>query len=129
MCKIPQGNTSSMIAVINILCLAFGFFITWKLFRDRLGIKKLGVICVALILGFSLVYLFAKSFAVGFVLLPSQTALAEPENAMSMSLAIIKVALVFFPLCYVFEWWYYRKNPDIDPYTGKKKEPAENDES
>ena len=110
-----------MIAIINILCLAFGFLITWKFVRDRLAIRQLGVICVSMVLGFSFVYLCAKYFAVGFVLLPSQTALLEPETAMAMALAIMKVSLLIFPVCYIFEWWYYRKNPDIDPYTGKKR--------
>ena len=66
---------------------------------------------------------------VGFVLLPTQPALNDPENAATMALIVMKITAVFFPFCYTFEWWYYRKHPDIDPYTGKKKEVADDDKA
>ena len=114
-----------MTAIVNILCLMFGFFITWKFVRDHLGIKQLGVYCIAIGLNFSFVYFCAKYFDIGFVLLPSQSILSSSEAAMGMSLAIVKALVFIFPVCYIFEWWYYRKHPDIDPYTGKKKESAD----
>ena len=58
----------------------------------------------------------------GFVLLPSKTSLFQPETAMAMSLAMIKTTFFIFPICYILEWWYYRKHPDVNSYTGKKKQ-------
>jgi len=55
-------------------------------------------------------------------LLPNQEGLKDPEIAMKVSIILIKISVAFFPACYLFEWWYYRKHPDIDSYTGKKKE-------
>jgi hypothetical protein len=113
--------------VVNLLCFALGFWISWKFVQGKLGMKQLSETCVSLFLTFAFIFSCAKYFDVGFHLLPQQEALKAPEATMRMSVAIMKVILVFFPICYIFEWWYYRKNPDIDPYTGKKKEPVDDD--
>lgn len=117
-----------MTIILNILCFAIGFLISWNLVKGKLGIKQLSETCISLALTFLFVYFCAKYFGTGFALLPGQEGLKEPEVAMQVSLILIKIALVLFPICYVFEWWYYRKHPNIDPYTGKKKEPSDGDD-
>ncbi|QYY34819.1 hypothetical protein [Ruficoccus sp. ZRK36] len=107
--------------IINILCFAGGIFIAIKLFKDRWGIKQLGVICIGMALLSGLCYICARYLNVGFVLLPTQPALKDPANAMKVTALMFKTGLAFFPLAYIFEWWYYKKHPDIDPYSGKSK--------
>lgn len=116
-----------MSIVVNLLCFALGFWISWKYVRGKLGMKQLAETCVSLFLTFSFIFACAKYISIGFHLLPQQEALKAPEATMKMSVAMMKVALVFFPICYIFEWWYYRNKTDIDPYTGKKKEPESDD--
>jgi hypothetical protein len=113
-----------MIAIINIFCFFIAFIVTWKLVRGRFGIKQLGVICIIIGLNFSLVYLCAKYLGIGFELLPTQPSLSLPETAMKISLEMVEIVLCAFPICYIFEWWYYRKHPDLNSYTGKKKKEA-----
>ena len=118
-----------MSAVINILCFIVSFVLVWIFLRDRLGIKQLGVICFSFGLYSLLNYGLAKYFNIGISIIPTIPDLNDPENAANVSLSMLKTAIVFFPFCYAFEWWYYRKHPDIDPYTGKKKEVADDDKA
>ena len=110
-----------MNAIINLLSFAIVFYISWKFIKDRWGIKQLSLLCIDLGIFFAITYLLGKHFGIVFALLPTLPGLNEAENSMKVASAMVKTALVFLPICYVFEWWYYKKNPNINPYTGKQK--------
>ena len=86
-----------MSAIINIFCFVFAFLVIWKFVRHWLGIKRYGVIIMMIGLNFSFIYLCAKYFGVGFVLLPSKTVLFDPNTAMAMSVAMVKTTLFSKP--------------------------------
>lgn len=110
-----------MTIIINLLCFIISFALVWIFLRDRFGIKQLGVICLGLSLFSLLLFFTAKYLNVGFGLLPNQPALRTPENAAKVTMLMFKTGLFFFPICYIFEFWYYKRHSDVDPYTGKKK--------